>query len=75
MESIFGSVDKAINESPKEKEENIKKDEAFNPFDFPPFLKPAILGPTGPVEHKHTSLNDFFSNIAKPGAHPKFAQE
>jgi hypothetical protein len=41
-------------------------------FDFPPMPK-NIFGPTGPVQHKHASLGDFLNSIAKPGAHPKFA--
>jgi hypothetical protein len=34
-----------------------------------------MFGPTGPVEHPHTSLNDLFQNVAKPGPHPKFANK
>ena len=69
MNNMFKGIDeeKAVNESPSEKKENNATD---NFFDFPPM--PNIFGPTGPVEHPHTSLNDLFQNINKPGAHPKF---
>jgi hypothetical protein len=58
MNNMFKGIDdeKAVNESPSEKAENNSTDSFFG--DFPPM--PKIFGPTGPVEHPHTSLNDLF---------------
>ena len=58
MDNLFKGLDDepAVNESPTEKQENNATDNPF--FDFPPM--PNIFGPTGPVEHPHTSLNDLF---------------
>ena len=62
LDSFFGGLDNSANESPDEKMNNNDTDTFFS---FP-ILK------TGPVQQPHNSLNDLFSNIAKPGPHPKF---
>ena len=68
MDSIFGEGDdNAVNESPEEKKARGAKD----PFGFPVF--PDFK--TGPVQHPHSSINDLFQNVAKPGPHPKFAEK
>lgn len=68
LDNLFGEGDdNAVNESPEEKKARGAKD----PFGFPAF--PNFK--TGPVQHPHSSINDLFQNVAKPGPHPKFAEK